>query len=140
MIRKALLSDLEKINVLGEKLHHNFAKLFHIETEIENSSALVLVNEQCCVVIGFLYALNGIDSIDLLSIVVDESSRGQKCGLALLSYLLENYGHDKEIFLEVAVDNLVAFSLYKNVGFEVVHVRKGYYNGVDAYLMKRGTK
>ena len=44
---------------------------------------------------------------------------------------------DKNITLEVKIDNTPAIKLYKKFDFEEVALRKGYYNGVDGILMER---
>lgn len=138
MIRLSKLSDLEQINVLGESLHPNFARNFHLETEIDSSIGIVLVSEDNGLIDGFLYALRLIDNIDLLSIVVAKEKRCQHIGSQLLSYLIENYCYqNNSITLEVAVNNYPALALYEKFGFKVVNRRVGYYNGTDAYLMKR---
>lgn len=138
MIRKAKLSDLNEINKLGETLHNNFAKLFHLETEINCKFGIILVSENNGVIDGFLYAIEMIDNIDLLSIIVAKEKRGQKIGSLLLEELI-TYADDKKatITLEVSVDNLEAVGLYKKHNFTIVNIRKGYYNGVDANLMRR---
>lgn len=138
MIRKAQIIDVEQINVLGETLHNNFTKLFHIETEIDSKYGIVLVSEKNNKINGFLYAMALGDNIDLLSIVVDSNERCQNIGTELISFLVGNYCcQGRSITLEVAVDNIAAIALYKKHGFVVESIRKCYYNGVDAYLMRR---
>lgn len=44
---------------------------------------------------------------------------------------------DKDITLEVRIDNLPALKLYEKYQFKQVAIRKGYYNGVDGILMVR---
>ena len=39
--------------------------------------------------------------------------------------------------LEVKVDNINAIKLYEKFDFKVIHIRRGYYNGVDALIMER---
>ena len=41
------------------------------------------------------------------------------------------------ITLEVNINNINAIKLYEKYNFEKVAVRKGYYDGVDGYLMER---
>lgn len=138
MIRKAKISDLNQINKLGETLHNNFAKLFHLETEINSKFGIVLVSENNGIIDGYLYALEMLDNIDLLSIVVDKKKRGQKIGSSLLENLISYAQNQKQtITLEVSVDNLAAVELYKKYNFIVENTRKGYYNGVDANIMRR---
>ena len=44
---------------------------------------------------------------------------------------------DKDITLEVKIDNVPAISIYKKFGFKKVAIRKNYYNGTDGILMER---
>ena len=41
----------------------------------------------------------------------------------------------KTITLEVVTDNIPAIKLYEKFGFEIINVRKKYFNGKDSYLM-----
>ncbi len=136
MIRKATAKDLDKINLLGETLHHNFKQLFNIQKEIDNSFAIVLINEDNKEINAFLYALDFSDNIDLLSIVVESEYRNKGIAFNLIKYLMNEYCLTKSITLEVAVNNFNALSLYRRLNFKVVNVRKGYYHGVDALLMR----
>ena len=137
MIRKALIADVNKINKIGEQDNSHFAKLFHIETEINNENAIVLVEEEI-EILGFIYALDFGDNIDLLYIIVDQKHRGEKIGTKLLKYFVDNYQiNNKTITLEVSVENKVAMNLYQKFNFQKVNLRKGYYHGVDAIVMRR---
>lgn len=138
MIRVASLNDVDDINKLGILVNKHFEKLFHIETEVNNKLAIVLVNYNANELNGFLYALDLGDNIDLLMIVVDKDKRGKGIGTELMNHLINNYcHHEKNIILEVAVTNESALKLYEKCGFKIINIRKGYYNGVDAYIMRR---
>ena len=55
-----------------------------------------------------------------------------------MDYLIANYQKkNKSITLEVAINNEPAFALYKKYAFKEVNRRKGYYDGVDALIMRR---
>ena len=136
LIRKATNKDIEQINILGEQLHHNFVKTYHIETEIDNTMAIVLVAENKGIV-GYLYAIDLGDNIDLLSIFVDKNSRYQHIGTDLIDKL-KSLNKDKTIILEVSSTNTAAISLYKKSDFKEVGIRKNYYKNSDAIIMKWG--
>ena len=140
MIRKANITDVNRINVLGSNLHENFIKNFHIESEINSELAIVLVSEDANNINGYLYALDFGDNIDLLSIFVDENKRNKNIGLSLLKYLINNYCYQnkKTITLEVSSQNIAAYNLYRKLQFKIVNKRKNYYKNHDAYLMKWG--
>lgn len=137
LIRRATKDDISAINNLGSKLHENFAKTFHIETEIDSALAIVLVSVSAYGVNGYLYALDFGDNIDLLSVYVSESDRCKHVGTNLIKYLIK-LADNKAITLEVSTDNIAAYNMYKKLDFKVVNVRRKYYNNADAYLMKWG--
>lgn len=138
MIRKAKEEDLAIINKIGVEYNPNFIKLFHIDTEINNKMAIVLVNDEDNAINGFLYALDFEDNLDLLYIIVDESKRNMQIGSKLMKYFVENYQViNKTITLEVAINNIPAIKLYQKFNFYEVNKRKGYYHGVDALIMRR---
>ena len=138
MIRRAKEEDLAKLNKIGVEYNPNFIKLFHIDTEINNKMAIVLVNVENDEVNGFLYALDFGDNLDLLYIIVDESKRNKQIGTKLMNYFVENYQViNKTITLEVAIDNIPAVKLYQKFNFYEVNKRKGYYHGIDALIMRR---
>ena len=137
MIREATLDDINAINMIGSQCNSNFKKLFHLETEVTNDFAIVLVFKDTQIK-GFLYALDFDDNIDLLYIIVDSAYQKQKIATKLMDYLIKNYQHNnKSITLEVAVNNDAALKLYNSFNFYEVNRRKEYYNGVDAIIMRR---
>lgn len=135
LIRKAINLDVEAINKLGRKLHDNFEKTYHIETEIDSNIAIVLVAEKNNFVVGYLYALDFEDNTDLLSIYVDEEFRLNHIGYKLLTELQKRC-KDETITLEVSSTNSSALALYKKCGFKEVGMRKKYYKDADAIIMK----
>lgn len=139
MIRKANINDINRINELGSTLHNNFVTSFHMETEINNEDAIIIVDEEDNMVVGYLYALQTIDNIDLLSIIVDTSFRKKGIASNMFKYLTNNYCYQtKTVTLEVADNNIDAIKFYESMGFKTVNVRKNYYKDNDAYLMKWG--
>lgn len=137
MIKKATIKDVPKINELGKQLHNNFEKLFHIETEISNKNAIVLVAQDDNNIVGYLYALIFPDNIDLLSIFIDKNMRCQHIGTQLLQEL-KSIAKNQTITLEVSSKNTPAISLYTKNNFKKIYVRKNYYENSDAILMKWG--
>ena len=139
MIRKANINDINRINELGSMLHDNFVTSFHMETEINNEDAIIIVDEEDNIVVGYLYALQTIDNIDLLSIIVDTSYRKKGIASNMFKYLTNNYCYQtKTVTLEVADNNIDAIRFYEKMGFKTVNIRKNYYKDNDAYLMKWG--
>lgn len=83
-------------------------------------------------VVGYIYYSDIYDRIEINQIEVLNDYRRKGYALKLMNYLLEL---NKPISLEVRCDNIAALSLYEKVGFKKVSERRGYYDGVDAFLM-----
>lgn len=79
------------------------------------------------------------DRIELNYIFVNKLKRKMGIATKLMNYMIEDgMKHNvMNITLEVNVNNVAAISLYKKHGFIVGAIRKGYYDGEDAYLMIR---
>lgn len=89
------------------------------------------------VIVGYIEYNDIYDTIDIVNVFVKEDFRRRGIGFSLMDYLI-NHGFDKKnITLEVNVNNKGAINLYRKCGFVVTAIRKGYYNGVDGYLMER---
>ncbi len=138
MIRKATKEDIAKINEIGSQSNADFAKLFHLETEVTKDFAIVLVSMEDAIIKGFIYALDFGDNIDLLYIAVDSTYQNQKIATKMLKFFVDNYQvNNKTITLEVAVNNYKALKLYEKFNFYEVNRRKEYYGKIDALLMRR---
>ena len=84
------------------------------------------------VIVGYLYYSDIYDRIEINQIIVFDEYKRHGYGSMLMEKVL-SFG--KSVSLEVNVNNISAINLYKKYGFKVVSVRKGYYDGVDGYLM-----
>ncbi len=76
---------------------------------------------------------------DVQTMAVDERVWGKGVGSALLTELLDQAEKRgvTHMFLEVRSDNPRAQKLYGRFGFVQIGVRRGYYNGADALVMRR---
>lgn len=77
---------------------------------------------------------------EVRTMAVAPDHQGAGLGRMLLRALLAPADEvDATVFLEVRTDNAPAMKLYEDHGFDVVGVRKGYYqpSGADAYTMRR---
>ncbi len=135
MIRKAVIEDALEINNIASSYDQNFEKGYNIITEVTNPQAIILVYELNQNILGFMYVLDAIDNFDLMYIATKKEERNKGIGSALLNYFINNYF--KSIMLEVRVDNLNAINLYHKYNFKEINIRKGYYNGIDAIVMRR---
>lgn len=135
MIRKALEKDINKINKLGLDINPNFLTTYNLKDYINNDNYIVLVDD---FVDSFLIVSKNVDSFELEMIVVDENYRKLGYGSNLIDYFLRNYVKIGDaIFLEVATTNIAAINFYQKYYFEIINTRKNYYNGTDAYVMKK---
>ena len=83
-------------------------------------------------IVGYLYYSDIFDRIEINQITVFDKYKRHGYGSMMMDMVL-SFG--KSISLEVNVNNIGAINLYKKYGFIIVSVRKGYYDGVDGYLM-----
>jgi len=76
---------------------------------------------------------------DVQTMAVARDRWGRGVGRTLLTELLDEAARrgSTHVFLEVRDDNPRAQKLYTDFGFEQVGVRRGYYNGADAIVMRR---
>lgn len=83
------------------------------------------------------------DEAEILTVCVAPDERRRGLGRALVSAALDSaaWRGAHRVYLEVAVDNAAALSLYRSVGFAEVGRRRGYYGRpegrVDALLLAR---
>jgi ribosomal-protein-alanine N-acetyltransferase len=79
--------------------------------------------------------------VHIMNIAVKREYRRRGLGMALLGETLRRACgmRAKFVFLEVRESNERALSLYRRLGFDIVHVRKGYYTDTqeDAFIMAR---
>lgn len=139
MIRFAIKKDIPDINRLGIILNKNFIKTYDIDNYLSNDNYLIVVNEDE-IINGLLIAYKNLDYWELEVIVVDPNYRRQGIANRLLSELIKKYSQGKDILLEVADNNEPAIELYLKNNFQKINIRNKYYNGIDAYVMKRVVK
>ena len=86
-------------------------------------------------IMGYIYYSDIYDRAEINQIEINFIHRNCGKGSKLLEKMISVV--DKNITLEVKIDNIPAIKLYQKYGFEQVAIRKGYYNGVDGILMER---
>ena len=107
------------------------------EIDNENSVFIVVKKEDKIVAYsGFWYI---VDDAQIMNVAVDIAYKGMKISHILMKEMIQR-ARDKNMAtmsLEVRVSNELAINLYKGYGFEIVGVRKQYYqdNKEDAYIM-----
>lgn len=110
----------------------------------ENPSAMLWVAEHYAQdegnrVVGMIVLWLVLDEVHIATLAVDPDFRGRGIGSSLLEFVLTKAMDRgaRQALLEVRASNLVAQSLYKGYGFEIVSRRPRYYrdNNEDALLM-----
>lgn len=105
---------------------------------INNPFGVYLIIIENKEIIGYLYYSDIYDRAEINQIEILENHRN--CGKAsiLLKKMIEVV--EKDITLEVRIDNSSAIKLYKKFDFEEIAIRKKYYNNIDGILMERKHK
>ena len=94
---------------------------------------LVYIEDQ--EVIGYIYYSDIYDRAEINQIEIIETKRNHGIGSKLLQKVIDIV--NKDITLEVKETNVPALKLYQKFDFKKVAIRKGYYNGIDGFLMER---
>ena len=87
-------------------------------------------------ILGFVIYSDIYENCEIIDVFVKEKYRNNGYASKMLSEVIEK-NKNRSITLEVNSTNVPALELYNKLGFEKVAIRKGYYNGVDAYLMRK---
>jgi ribosomal-protein-alanine acetyltransferase len=142
-LRRATPADLEPIMALEEAIYPDDAwSPLNMAAELENPHGYYLVavdGDDTIAAYAGLLAPMGTGQGDIQTVTVAPEARRQGLARTLLLQLLNEARRRgvEELFLEVRIDNEPAQALYRELGFEVLSVRKGYYKGgVDALTMK----
>lgn len=124
-LESSFIKRFEK-NKIKEDLEQNIFSKYFIYMEKSN-------------IIGFINYYDMYERFEISYIEVKEEYRNQKKGSILLEHLIEKAKNKniENITLEVNINNEYAIKLYEKYGFKKVAVRKGYYDGIDGYLMER---
>ena len=90
-------------------------------------------------VVGYIIFWTIVDEAHILNVAVHPDYRGRGIGRGLVSFVVDRCRRLglRRVFLEVRRSNIVARRLYRDLGFEVIGVRKGYYSDTkeDAIVM-----
>ncbi|HKY17293.1 MAG TPA: GNAT family N-acetyltransferase [Rhizomicrobium sp.] len=87
---------------------------------------------------GFVMARVAAGEAEILTLAVDPKARGRGLGRKLLDAAIAKATElgAQAMFLEVGSDNPHALALYAGLGFTKVGMRKAYYDGRDAQLLR----
>lgn len=136
MVSEFVIEDLKEVNILGKRLNPNFEKLFHVDKLNDNEK--IYVYKENNIILGFIHISINYEVVDLLNIIVNEEFTSHNIGSILMDYMISSLPSEAErIMLEVRQDNVRAIKFYYKFNFEVINIRKSYYDGVDAIIMER---
>lgn len=141
MIREATKNDIQEIYNLGNLINSKFVKVYN-EDSLFNDYTKILVYVSENEIMGFIHYEIMYEVVNLLNIVVKENVREKNIATFLMDGMMSNLCNKRvdKILLEVNSLNYKAINLYKKFNFEIINIRKKYYNGQDAYIMERSVK
>lgn len=123
------------VNEDSSDINALYNKYFNVDFNFNDPFRKVYIYMIDNKVAGFIDYSLIYDRIELNYILVIEECRHSKIASKLIEKMLEE-GVDS-FSLEVCINNDAAINLYKKYGFNIVSIRKNYYNDLDAYLMHR---
>ena len=120
-------------------MNSSFSKTNNLLDIYEDKYTKILIYESENIIKGFLMYTELEAFADINDIIVREEYRNKRIASSLIDYMISNLQDSvKLITLEVRESNIKAINLYQKFGFNIVNIRKSYYNdNEDAYLMKR---
>lgn len=88
--------------------------------------------------IGYVLVEDTLDTINIVDVLINEEYRNKGYASKIFEFIFDYY-NDRNVryMLEVKVNNYIAIKLYEKYNFKTIYVRKGYYNGIDAFIMER---
>lgn len=129
MIRPLELNDLDIVNDLINDCNYIIN-----EYELEKNSYVYLIDNK---IVAFISYVIFFERAELNYIFVSPDYRGLHIASDLMEHML-NECKQKQVLtvdLEVNSTNVHAINLYKKYDFEIINIRKKYYEGNDGYLM-----
>ncbi len=117
-------------SIMRDSIHAAHSRVWGIYSELND-------------LIGFGVISIVLEDAEIIDMAVSEAYQGKGYGKILMRFLLDKARQNgaENMFLEVGVKNDTAISLYKNLGFEQINLRKDYYlrkNNIleDALVLK----
>lgn len=143
-ISRMTVSDLNEIEDILFSDFDDFWNINTFKSELLNPNSKYIVAKIDNKIVGYAGIWKAVDDVHITNIVTAKNLRRQNIGSILLSNLIEMAKAENgitSITLEVNCNNLPAKKLYEKFGFEVVGLRKKYYNNIDdAIIMTKELK
>ncbi len=138
-IKKMSERDCEAVWELQKKCFSVPWSLESIREMFETEGYLNLTAWEDGVLAGYIGIKAVLDEADITNVAVHPDHRRQGIGKQLLEKLLRQAAAEGvcRIFLEVRTSNAAARALYEGAGFQIIDIRKNYYEKPkeDAYIM-----
>lgn len=127
------LKDYEDIKDILIDEFDDFWRPSILESELKSENSKYIVAKENGEIVGFAGLWFSPIDAEITNIVTKKTERKRGIGTLLLGKLIEMAKEEKKdnISLEVNENNIAAGILYESAGFEVVGIRKNYYNGKD---------
>lgn len=114
------------------------------EDSLKREDTIFLVCEEEGMAAGYVGMYVNVDFADITNVAILPAYRKRGYGRSLVSAVIE-FAKQKQlekIFLEVRVSNVPAISLYEQMEFEKIGIRKNFYEHPkeDAYIMQISLK
>ena len=138
--RKARIEDLERVLAIESQVFHadSFSRR-QLRYLMQHAKGAFFVAVARGIVVGYISVLTRSNRIGrIYSLAVDQEYRGKGIAELLIDTAVDfmHAQYIERIFLEVAVDNVAAISLYEKKHFIKRSIKPGYYDsGADAYSM-----
>ena len=140
MIRTMTIYDTDDVHRIETSSFYMALPKKDLINELEkNKHKKYFVYEKSGKTVGFYTISKILDEVEIYTIAVDKSHRGENIGSDMLEHLI-NISRNlkvKKIWLEVSTKNIPAINLYQKFGFEKIRLRENYYARIheDAYIM-----
>lgn len=137
-ICKMTLDDLKKIELCFHSDFDDFWTPSLLKSELMGKNKNYIVARKADEIVGFAGSMMNFPDMEIMTIVVKKTQRGNGIGTLLLDKLIEiaKKNDVEKIFLEVKQTNEIARKLYEKAGFQEVGIRKNYYGEHnDAIIM-----
>lgn len=143
MIREIQEQDIDAVTAIEQEIFSKPWSRKSFQDAIQSEYTIYLVAEEAAEIMGYCGIWLSGETGDLCNMAVVPSCRRRGIGRKLLAEAirLSTERGAEEIFLEVRESNHPAIALYKNLGFQKIGIRKGYYHAPaeDAVIMRYET-
>lgn len=138
-IKNMTLENLENIKDVLNSEFDDFWNYNILKEELNSQNSCYIVAFLNNEIVGFAGIKFIVNEADIMNIVTKKTFRNQGIGNLLLENLIQlaKSLHLKSITLEVNEENAPAIHLYKKFGFEILGIRKNYYQNKDGIIMTK---